>query len=88
MDNNVIALSERRTLPRRSAEFTAYVDRAGREPLPCTVFDMTYGGARIHAQDTALPDRFTLLIEGGSFVRRSCRVVWRDEFTVGVAFLE
>ena len=87
MKNNTIPFPAQRTLP-RAAEFAAHIDRGERAPLPCTVRDMTFSGARVSAPETALPERFTLLINGGRAARRTCRVTWREHYTVGVEFVE
>jgi hypothetical protein len=46
--------------------------------------DFSIRGARVHAQDIAVPNAFTLLIGEAS---RRCSVVWRDGFTVGLKFI-
>jgi len=34
-----------------------------------------------------LPDRFMLLLSARGEARRRCRVIWREDLTVGVAFM-
>jgi hypothetical protein len=57
-------------------------------PLPCTVSDLSYGGARIICVKTAaLPDEFVLRLElSWTLVPRTCRVVWRSKRELGVEF--
>jgi PilZ domain-containing protein len=54
--------------------------------IPCTILDLTNGGACIafaHACD--VPDHFELAF-GTRHARRACRVTWRTGNQVGVAF--
>jgi PilZ domain len=55
----------------------------------CRISDISEGGARlILDKDGDLPDRFVLLLTANGGARRRCRVVWRRELDVGVAFIE
>lgn len=54
--------------------------------IHCTVQNITSGGACLKLANTyGLPDNFELTFELGR-TRRACRVVWRTEDQVGVAF--
>jgi hypothetical protein len=56
--------------------------------VPCTVRNMSDGGAAIDLDGpVALPDSFTLSIARDRFERR-CRTVWRNDKRVGLAFLQ
>ena len=54
---------------------------------PCSVVDVSRGGARIRLNaDVQLPDSFSLLFNRVGSVRRACRVIWRRGGDLGVAF--
>lgn len=54
--------------------------------IHCTVQNITSGGACLKLANThGLPENFELTFELGR-TRRACRVVWRTEDEVGVAF--
>jgi hypothetical protein len=55
--------------------------------LSCTVLDVSEGGGRIRLDAPAiLPDHFTLVLTSNGRVRRACRVIWRHDIYLGVAF--
>jgi hypothetical protein len=59
---------------------------ANRATIPCTIVDLTNGGACIHIEDAReVPDRFELSF-GNRHARRACRVTWRANNHLGVAF--
>ena len=54
---------------------------------PCTVLDVAQGGGRIRLEATAVvPDHFDLLFTMAGTVRRACRIIWRHDGYLGVAF--
>ncbi len=54
--------------------------------IHCTVQDITSGGACLKVASTyGLPDTFELTFEHGR-TRRACRVAWRTDDLLGVAF--
>jgi len=56
--------------------------------IHCTVQNITSGGARLKLANTyGLPETFELTFEQGR-TRRACRVVWRTNDELGVAFEE
>jgi hypothetical protein len=55
----------------------------GSLPRDCWISDLFDGGARLHSE-ADIPDHFTLTLPDG--VQRECRIVWRLEHEVGVAF--
>lgn len=58
---------------------------AGQE-LPCTVEDLTTGGAGLHVGTTfGLPKVFRLTVDG-EIETRHCRVIWTDGKKLGVSF--
>jgi hypothetical protein len=59
---------------------------AARTTIPCTIVDLTNRGACIQVADTRdVPDRFELSF-GHRHAHRACRVTWRTENQLGVAF--
>jgi hypothetical protein len=54
---------------------------------PCTLVDFSNGGAKIAGvRAHTIPDEFRLRTPLGG--RRSCRVIWRTEDTLGVEFTD
>jgi hypothetical protein len=80
-------VNERRKFRRyainRIAKFQA---DAGTLPRDCMITDISRDGARLFAEDIAVPDEFHLLISGEGGVRRECRVIWRLGGEIGVSF--
>jgi len=55
--------------------------------INCDVMNISDGGARIVPKTPEmLPAQFVLFLALDGSERRTCRVVWRDGFDVGVAF--
>jgi hypothetical protein len=55
----------------------------------CQISDISESGARLVLDaDGDLPDRFVLLLTANGDAQRRCRVVWRRESDVGVAFID
>jgi hypothetical protein len=55
--------------------------------MPCTIVDITNSGACISFSDARnVPNRFELAF-GNRHARRTCRVTWRTDNQIGVAFL-
>jgi hypothetical protein len=71
-----------------SAQQRALIDLGdGSPPRNCMICDVSQQGARIAVVcQIDIPDEFRLMLGGGGAHRR-CRVVWRTEQQVGVAFL-
>lgn len=75
----------RRTSVRRNAKIM--VPRRA-SVIHCTVQNITGGGACLKVANTyGLPDEFELTFELGR-TRRQCRVIWRTNDELGVAFVE
>ena len=85
--NQVEQSEDRRKAARKQMTFRAWVESAHDERLACEVLDMTLIGARLRAPDAALPREFTLLLDENSSLKRRCRVIWRQGFTVGLEFI-
>lgn len=57
---------------------------------PCTILDVSAGGARLKLTDgLTAPAEFVLLISKfDSSMRRRCAAVWQHEAQVGIRFLQ
>jgi len=54
---------------------------------PCTLVDLSTGGAKLAGvRANTIPEEFRLRTPLGD--RRSCRVIWRTEETLGVEFTD
>jgi hypothetical protein len=78
-------MTERRTAPRSRVLKTGRLVLSERAPkLECTIRNLSATGALLQVSSTfGIPADFDLFI--GS-ERRSCRVVWRTDSRLGVAF--
>src|SRR5262245_64896306 len=57
--------------------------------IPCVLWDISDGGARIAAaRASALPAVFCLFLSKDGKSRRYCRVVWRNGGQIGIRFIE
>jgi hypothetical protein len=82
--------AELRRKPRRHFRYSAKIltDKKGPR-CSCSISDISESGARLVLDsDEELPHRFVLLLTAKGEARRHCRVVWRHELTVGVAFTD
>ena len=79
--------SERRGVQRTRVLRNAKIIVPRRSPvIHCTVQNITSGGACLKFANTSgVPESFELTFECGR-TRRHCRVVWRTEDLLGVAF--
>ncbi len=58
-------------------------------PIPCVLWDVSEGGARITAaHSNILPDMFVLLLNKATNEQRHCQVVWRRKPHIGIKFIE
>ena len=81
--------AELRKKARRHFHYSAKILADKKEPpRPCLISDISESGARLLLEsDGELANRFVLLLSARGEARRRCRVVWRKELTVGVAFI-
>jgi hypothetical protein len=80
-------MKERRTADRRPVLMTGVIILDESKPrIQCRVTDLSEKGAgmKIFAIED-IPEKFDIVIEG---IRRRCRLVWRTDTRIGVAFLE
>ena len=80
---------DRRTIKRTRISRSAKIIVPRRSPvIHCTVQNINNGGACLKLANTfGLPETFDLTFEHGR-TRRSCRVVWRTDDKLGVAFTD
>lgn len=73
----------RRTRTRLAAAIT--IDESS-PTIPCVVWDISDGGAKLAAgHPRLLPERFTLMFPNST--HRRCQVRWRSEKFIGVTFV-
>jgi PilZ domain len=80
---------EQRQSIREHVQFPAWIDIGdGSRLRRCEVLDVSEGGAKIMvpSQDE-LPKEFWLVLTNDRTRRRHCRMVWRSDTQVGVAYL-
>ena len=76
---------ERREHPRTEVNEVAYLTSGGASTR-CRVLNISAEGAAIDVPNAAfVPDRFQLMTEKDRLVRK-CRVVWIQQYRIGVAF--
>jgi hypothetical protein len=80
---------DRRTIKRTRVLRSAKIIVPRRSPvIHCTVQNINNGGACLKLANTfGLPETFDLTFEHGR-TRRSCRVIWRTDDKLGVAFTD
>lgn len=79
--------AERRQFGRRKTSLHAWISVQGRPKLPCTVLDLSVGGALLQLQKPSwLPYNFMLIIEASRFVTW-CEVRHSRADAIGVRFL-
>ena len=79
-------MNEHRVSPRRRLLKTGQIAFSEKAPkLECTVRNLSDTGACLQISTTAgMPTSFDLIVEGA---RHPCRIVWRTETRLGVAFV-
>lgn len=87
LDDWIVGMENRRLQDRKRVAKAATIYTGGDAGMPCSVRNISNGGAKIVLADTArLPDRFDLLISGEDR-RRPCKIVRRGQDEIGVQFL-
>ena len=81
-------LLELRASPREKMRRSGWIlCAASASPIPCVVWDLSRTGARLAAaRPELLPSGFKLRLVTGN-LERFCRVVWRRDSSLGVAFV-
>jgi len=76
---------ETRIAPRYRVTKPAKIDHGG-DKIECVIRDISATGAAIEISNLVrIPDTFVLIVPEDR-LRLNCRVVWRKEFRIGVAF--
>lgn len=80
-------MPERRRFARTKMSKAAKIVFGGCETLiDCVVCDLSIGGAGIKVANAAeIPDEFELTFDAARTLR-ACRIAWRSESKIGVAF--
>lgn len=94
LDDMSVAEPQRkaRAFPRSKVHQAALILSAGRPDTPCTMLDISRGGAKLETTAaTDVPDHFILTLARNRLIRRDCTVVWRGSTslarrTLGVSF--
>ena len=78
---------EKRAHPREQVQRPGVVvhGRSGKS-VPCTIMDVSLGGARLLLTEADLPDAGLTLIDQQMKTLADCKVVWRKGHFVGVSF--
>jgi len=82
--------SNKRKHVRRTVTYPGQIDLGDGSPMhECKLLDASAEGALIGIEAPQdLPDEFTLVLGYDGTARRRCKVAWRSEDQVGVAFLK
>ena len=81
---------QRRKSQRRPVNLPGLVmaERGGALVCPCTMVDVSEGGARLKVEHPAkIPELFMLVLSRGARTHRSCQVRWRSATEIGVQFI-
>jgi PilZ domain len=80
-------MKDKRKAPRRTMRYTAWIVLAPGKLQGCVMADISDTGGRIDVDNSeSIPANFTLWLARNGSARRKCRVVWRKERQIGVAF--
>ena len=76
---------ERRSAPRKVVMMSGAIELAG-GTIGCLISNMSISGAALEITDSEhIPERFNLFFKADGS-RIPCRVAWRDDERIGVAF--
>jgi len=77
----------RKSVRRRFSQNAMLYSVTGTAVGNCIVRDISDGGAKLRVAAAAdAPDELVLVLSRSGTIRRKCRVVWRSEHDLGVAF--
>lgn len=81
---------EKRRDHRQTLKYPAKIDLGDSSPpLPCLLSDVSASGARVMVENPdKIPDRFNLLLAADHGSHRRCKVMWRNENQLGLAFIK
>jgi len=79
---------DNRKAKRRDVTYRAWLRYGENSVLvPCTMQDVSQTGARlVIAGNAGIPDEFVLQLTENGPAHRRCRIAWRTEKKIGVAF--
>jgi hypothetical protein len=81
-----MAKDKRRAI-RRPMRYTAWIALGADRLQGCVLADVSDTGCRIDVENVdTVPENFTLWLARNGSARRKCKVVWRKERQIGVAF--
>ncbi len=87
--NAISAVTDRRKEDRKETNTPAWIEGARGRLIPCTITNISRGGAQINLdQHIILPRQFSLRMTEDGKSKRECGVVWRKPDNLGVRFLE
>lgn len=80
---------EKRQAPRRRTfKGGKIVFNDGRSVIDCTIKNLSCEGAALNVESTlGIPNEFVLIVNPDN-VQKPCRVAWKTQTLIGVAFLE
>ena len=80
-------VKDKRKAVRRPMRYTAWIVVGPGQLQGCSLADVSDTGGRLDVENpTNVPDTFTLWLSSNGSARRMCKVVWRAERQIGVAF--
>ena len=79
-------MDEKRIEPRQRVLKAGAIEFSGGGTISCTVKNLSATGAALEVVSALdIPDRFTLIVQSEQ-LKRPCRVIWRKDKRIGVAF--
>src|SRR4029078_7955379 len=80
-------INDKRQNSRLAMRFTAWIRLEDGTLHGCALSDISDTGARLRVEDPdKLPDTFMLILSRNGAQKRSCKVMWRKDGELGVAF--
>lgn len=81
---------EKRRDHRQSLKYPTKIDVGDGTPVrPCILTDVSASGARVTVESPdEIPDRFSLMLAAEHGALRRCKVVWRENNQLGLAFMK
>ncbi|HEY4141270.1 MAG TPA: PilZ domain-containing protein [Pseudolabrys sp.] len=80
-------INDKRKAVRRTMRYTAWIVLEPGQLHGCALVDVSDTGARLNVENAGnIPDTFTLWLSSNGSARRKCKVIWRAERQIGVAF--
>jgi hypothetical protein len=81
-------MDKRHAERRRTYKGGKIVFNHGRSAIDCTIKNMSRGGAALNVDSSlGIPNEFILVVSPEN-AQKACRVAWKTETLIGIAFLE